>query len=53
MLDSVKFKVLDFGGDCGGSTVTAGGGAEIVDTGLGRRFLVGDGDKLAGSLRGG
>jgi hypothetical protein len=41
--------------DCGGSTVTAGGGAgaEIVDTGLGRKFLVGDGDKLEGSVRGG
>ena len=34
--------------------VTAGGaGAEIVDTGLGRKFLVGDGDKLEGSFRGG
>jgi hypothetical protein len=53
VFDSVKFNVLDFGGDCGGSTVTDGGGAEIVDTGLGRRFLVGDGDKFAGSFRGG
>jgi hypothetical protein len=42
------------GGDWGGSTVTAGGGGvEIVDTGLGRKFLVGEGDKLEGSLRGG
>jgi hypothetical protein len=41
------------GGDWGGSTVTAGGGVEIVDTGLGRKFLVGEGDKLEGSLRGG
>jgi hypothetical protein len=52
VLDSVKFNVLGLGGDCGGSTVTAGGGAEIVDTSIGRKFLVGDGDKLAGSLRG-
>ena len=41
------------GGDWGGSTVTAGGGVEIVDAGLGRKFLVGDRDKLEGSLRGG
>ncbi len=53
MLDSVKFNVRDFGGDWGGSMVTAGGGVEIVDNGLGRKFLVGDGDKFAGSLRGG
>jgi hypothetical protein len=34
--------------------VTAGGaGADIVDTGLGRKFLVGDGEILEGSLRGG
>lgn len=34
--------------------MTAGGaGAEIVDTGLGRKFLVGDGDKLEGAFRGG
>ena len=38
--------------------MTAGGagaraGAVIVDTGLGRKILVGDGDKLEGSLRGG
>jgi hypothetical protein len=38
--------------------VTAGGartgaGADIVDTGLGRRFLLGDGDIFDGSLRSG
>lgn len=53
MLGRVKFKFRDFGGDVGGSTVTAGVRADIVETGRGRRILVGDGDILAGSLLGG
>jgi hypothetical protein len=47
VLASVRFSVLTLGGDCGGSTVTAGA---IVDNGRWRN-RVGDGERLAESLR--
>jgi hypothetical protein len=50
VLDRVKFKGF-LGGDCGGSTVTSGG--KKADSGLGRRFLVGDGDRFAEPILGG
>lgn len=50
VLDNVKFMFLLFGGDCGGRIVTAGG---AVESGRGRRTLVGEGDMLAEIVRGG
>jgi hypothetical protein len=45
----VRFNVFTLGGDCGGSTVTAG---VIVDNGRGRN-RVGEGDRFAEPFRGG
>jgi hypothetical protein len=49
VLDSVRFMVFPFGGDCGGSMFTAGG-AVGGGAGRGRKFREGDGDMFAGSF---